>query len=97
VAAGHVGCDVPVTAHPACPGRRQVTHHRAQARQVEWLVVQRQDGPLQLEGHMTLFGEFGRQPGLGREAGLGAVFRRNREAGHRGGRVRRNRSPRWAV
>ena len=49
VTAGHLRGDVPVPAHPAVVGGRQVADDRAQPGQVERLLVQRQDRPLQLQ------------------------------------------------
>ena len=49
----HLGRDVPVAADPAVRRRGQVADYRAQAREVERGLVQRQDGALQLERDVT--------------------------------------------
>ena len=48
-------------------GGGQVADHRPQSGQVERLVVQREDGVLELDRHVPLLGQLGGEPGLDRD------------------------------
>ena len=61
-AVGELGGDVPVAADAAADRGRQVPDDGPQPRQAERLIMQRQDGPLQLERDMPLLGQLRRQP-----------------------------------
>jgi hypothetical protein len=84
VPAGHLRGDVPVAAHPAVLGGRQVAHHGTQPGKIEGLLVQRQDRPLQFQRDMPFSGQLGGQPGRVGRTAIGLGRRRSDKGGHPG-------------